>query len=307
MKNIGFLIDPLDKLKPGKDSSLLLMEAGKELGFNVSFFHPNSVRAEGNTLYASIYHDGKETPSDADLNDFDFIFLREEPPVDKDYFEMACLFTTLDHPVLINHPLALQSISEKLAVHLFAEFAPTALSGRRLMDILPFLKTHKKIILKPIGHFGSAGVLKLDIADKNHEALILEVTQNETCLVHCQKFLDSVTQGDKRVFIIHSQPHGAFYSMPKEGDFRGSSTFGATFKPAEISPREKEASLAIGDYLLNVGVYFAGLDFVGEQLTEVNVTCPGGIWNMNHVYGIRYEIDCLKALLAPWIPRLDKM
>ncbi|MDP3979806.1 MAG: hypothetical protein Q8Q33_00170 [Chlamydiota bacterium] len=302
-RKIGFVIDPIENLNPQKDSSILLMNAACSLGYTVFWSSAASVFAKTDTVFGiwTPYSKSSIQSQVMAFDDLDIIFLREEPPLDKDYIELTYLYELTKKCVLINPADALRNASEKLYTLHFKQDIPSQLVSRNTDLLHQFVLENQIAILKPIGLFGSQNVLRLSHEDPDLIKKIQEATKQEKELVVCQQFLPDVRKGDRRIFLVHGEVMGSFDSIPAEGDFRGNSHYGARFAPAKASTRELEIIQNIKPAIMEDRLYFVGLDFVQQCLTEVNVSCVGGIWNMNHVYDMRFELALLKALLDPFI------
>jgi len=303
MLSIGFVMDPLEKLNPKKDSTILMMRATTRMGHAAWWCIADSVHAKDGHVYGRWNRWESDEARTFDFDELDFVFLREEPPVDIDFIHLTYLYELAKRPVFINTPRSLRDASEKMSPLWFPECMPRHVVSRSAEDILAFVDEVGAAVCKPLGWFGSKGVFKLVKGQTDAAERVREGTGDGKDVLMVQEFLPGVARGDRRIFLFHGEVHGSFDSIPAVDDFRGNSGFGATWGPSEPSPRELEICAAIAPRLVEAGVYFAGVDFVDELITEINVTCPAGFWNMNDLYGGRYEDRALQALLDPFLSR----
>lgn len=301
MKKIAFLIDPIESLNPNKDSTLYLMNASLKKGFSTYWADINTVKTRKNLVSAQFINYSTQMITDQSFNDFDIIFLREEPPINDDFYQLTYLYELAKHPVYINPISVLRDISEKLYPLNFPNFIPDQIITRKVDDILFFLKEKKEIILKPVGLFGSQGVFKVSLDTPNYEEIIIDNLIKRNDLFVIQEFLSNVSKGDKRIFIVRNEILGSFISKPARNDFRGSSVYGATFEPSEITTKENKICQQLMEQFKKDHIIFAGVDMVDEKITEINVTCVGGIWNMNSVYKIEFESVLFDKLIHPYL------
>lgn len=300
---IGFVIDPIERLNLEKDSSILLMNAALRNNYDVFWCETPDIHATAGQVWGlwQQYLSSTSQKKHQNFNEFDFIFLREEPPIDQDFINLTYLYDLAQKPIFINPPQALRNVSEKLYPLRFYEYIPDQLITRHNQKILEYLEQHTKLVLKPIGLFGAKGVNCIQKNQQNTMETINQLTQNESNLVVCQKFLPEVYDGDKRIFMIHGEIAGAFTTIPQNEDFRADDSFGAVSMESTITDQEMALCHAIQPKLKEDHLYFIGLDVIGGLITELNVTCVAGIWHMNQIYGISYEDQVLRALLKPFI------
>lgn len=300
MASIGFIMDPVERLNAKKDSTIMLMHASLRAGHEAWWCAADSVHVRDGRAHGQWQRWESDETRPMDLDAMDFIFLREEPPVDIDFIHLTYLYEMAKRPIFINTPRALRDASEKLSPLWFPDFMPRHVVSRSSEPILAFLDEVGAVVCKPLGWFGSKGVFKLERGQADAGTKLAEATGHGKDVLMVQEFLPGVARGDRRIFLFHGKIHGSFDTVPAAGDFRGNSGFGATWQGAEPTAREREICEEIGPRLVEAGVFFAGVDFVEERVTEINVTCPAGFWNMNQIYGEGYEDKALAALLAPF-------
>ena len=304
MKKCCFLLDPLEKLKPYKDSSIALMLEAQNRGIEVyaAAFHALSIedgRVRVHAQKVALAEDaashktvGPETftlsPfSDAPLEDFGALFIRKDPPFDSDYFSLTLIASTHNAPIVyVNDPRGLREISEKLVATRFPEYTPSTLVTYSLEAAHAFADNHGAVVMKP-AYFGAGdGVKRSAVSDADFETIFQEVLDTRpTGPVIVQEFLPEVEKGDTRVMLINGKVEGAVGRKPAEGEFRANIAAGGSEVAAELTPRQREICDAIGPYLVQHGIRFAGVDFIGDYLIEINVTSPTLIQELKRVGG----------------------
>ncbi|HXZ00640.1 MAG TPA: glutathione synthase, partial [Stellaceae bacterium] len=237
-----------------------------------------------------------------DLDGVDVILMRQDPPFDMSYITATHLLEHVREDVLVvNDPVHVRNAPDKLfATHFDGLMPPTLITADR-DEILAFRREHGEIILKPLFGNGGAGVFHLPPADDNLNALLELFTQLYREPIIVQRYLPEVRQGDKRIILIEGEPVGAMLRVPPPGEARANLHVGAQPMKATITAREREICAAIGETLREQGMIFVGIDVIGNYLTEVNVTSPTGIQEINRFDGTRLEAgiwDAIEARLA---------
>jgi glutathione synthase len=286
---IVFLMDPLTRVNPEKDTTFAFIEAAQARGHESlhALIHDLGVRA-GRTFarVRSVTIHAEEprirlgdTLTEISLDAVDVVFIRKDPPFDRAYSYATLL---LEHarggPLVVNDPRGLRDANEKLYALNFKEWMPETIVTSDRDTILSFLDTvGGRAVIKPLDGAGGVGVLTLFKDDKNARAIIDVLTHEGQRLAMVQAFLPSVTAGDKRILLLEGEPLGAILRVPRADDIRSNIHVGGTVVPTELTPRERELVAAIAPRLIQDGLFFVGLDVIGEHLTEVNVTSPTGI------------------------------
>jgi glutathione synthase len=222
-----------------------------------------------------------------DLASVDVVWLRQDPP-----FDMAYITTThlleLIHPrtLVVNDPFWVRNSPEKLLVLRFPDLTPPTMIARDLATIRDFKARHGDVILKPLYGNGGAGVFRLDPNDRNLAALheLFTGFSREPLIV--QKFLPAVARGDKRVILVDGEPVGAINRVPQAGETRSNMHVGGRPEPVGLTARDREICAVIGPVLREKGQVFVGIDVIGDWLTEINVTSPTGIQELERFDGV---------------------
>ncbi len=237
--------------------------------------------------------------AEVDLADFDVVWLRQDPP-----FDMAYITTThlLDfvHPrtLVVNDPFWVRNCPEKLLVLQFQDLTPPTLVSRDLAAIRAFKAAHGDVILKPLYGNGGAGVFRLDANDRNLSSLYELFTGFSREPLIVQKYLPDVAKGDKRVILVDGEVVGAINRVPQPGETRSNLHVGGRAEPVALTDRDREICAVIGPTLREKGQVFVGIDVIGDWLTEINVTSPTGIQELERFDGINAAAAIWEAIEA---------
>ena len=213
-----------------------------------------------------------------DLSEFCVIWLRQDPPFDMGYITNTHLLDLVAKETLIlNNPFWVRNLPEKLLVLEFPDLIPDTVISRDLEEIKEFKREFKDIIVKPLYGNGGAGIFRLKEDDKNLTSLHELFSNMSSEPLIAQAFLPDVRNGDKRIILVDGSPVGAINRVPKAGEIRSNMHVGGKAEPAKLSQRDREICSAIGPTLKSKGQVFVGIDVIGEYLTEINVTSPTGI------------------------------
>ena len=237
-----------------------------------------------------------------DINEFDAVIFRPDPPVDLDYINATYIIDFATNPVKINNTQAIRDFNEKLHAVNFIEFMPPNLVSASIFDIESFLKEHKEIILKPLNRCFGSGVMYLYDGDPNTRSIINSLTNNGTSVVMVQKYIPAVKQGDKRVLILGEEVlDECIMKLPSSDDFKFNTHDDNYIRKAVLTQQEKENFKIVAKKLNALGIYMAGLDVIDGQIIEVNVTSPCYfIKEINNYFGTNLEIkiiDYLESLI----------
>ena len=301
-----FIIDPIESLNKIKDSSLLLMKECLRRNIEVHFSEINQFSIyEGNVNIHSqkiISLEKGIKYQDTKLNLSSFfkkIFIRKDPPFDDDYLNLTYL---LDHAVkegtdVINNPSSIRNHNEKLSILNFQEIIPPTIVTSNASDVVNFLKIHEKIVLKPINGMAGNGIFVIDELDKNINSILETSTVNDTKVMMAQKYIPDITEGDKRIIIIKGEPLPfCLARIPDGKDFRANLAKGGTGITKKLTPDDINIVNVIKKYLVKSKLDFVGIDVIGKYLTEINVTSPTclvEIENQTNFNSAEFIIDAL--------------
>jgi glutathione synthase len=286
--NLLFILDPLDGLKPGKDSSVAMMRAAAARGHALSVLMRDDLMLAGGVVSGTVRPltlnaDGRDwyrcgpCLSACPLADFDAVLMRQDPPFDTEYLYATHLLELAEAQGarVFNRPAALRDFNEKLAIARYPELAPPTLVTRRAEQIREFLAGQGDIILKPLDAMGGSSIFRLRNGDPNLNVIIETMTALGQRTVMAQRYLPEIAQGDKRILLIDGEPVPyALARIPREGETRGNLAAGGTGVAQALSDRDREIVQALGASLRDAGLFLAGLDVIGDWLTEINVTSP---------------------------------
>ncbi|MCS6781756.1 MAG: glutathione synthase [Gloeomargarita sp. SKYBB_i_bin120] len=301
---LAFVIDPLERLDPGHDSTVALMEAACQRGHEVWVTTIDQLSVQDGQTWAWLrpvqiqpvrlqqgryeipqpwYRLGE--PAHLALGEMTAVWMRKDPPVDTAYLWATYL---LDHvppgTLVLNRPSALREANEKMYALRFPHLLPPTLVTSQLTFIRKFLARYGPAVLKPLGGKAGEGILYLDPADRNVASLV-ELSTAGRLPVMVQMYLPEIRQGDKRVILLDGEPIGAVNRIPSGHDFRGNMAVGGQAVAAEITPRDREIAAHLRPALQAAGLYFVGIDIIGGYLTEINVTSPTGIREIDRLSG----------------------
>tara|TARA_R110000772_G_scaffold73216_8_gene160001 strand:- start:57451 stop:58389 length:939 start_codon:yes stop_codon:yes gene_type:complete len=237
--------------------------------------------------------------SRVDLADVDVVLMRQDPPFDMAYITATHLLEMV-HPktLVVNNPAEVRNAPEKLFVTRFAQFMPPTLIATNRRDILAFREEHKDIIVKPLYGNGGAGVFHITPGDENLNSLLEMFTEMFREPVIVQAYLKDVRQGDKRIILIDGAVAGAVNRVPAAGESRSNMHVGGKPLKSELTAREREICAALAPELKARGLIFVGIDVIGGYLTEINVTSPTGLQEINRFDGVSLESDIWDAIEA---------
>jgi glutathione synthase len=284
-KSILFIIDPIQDLNKEKDTSLLLMRTSIEIGHHVYFCSHTDISLKSNIPHGKI----KEIKSfnneklevvekQFNLNQLDVIFIRKDPPFNKDYLFLTISLGLLKKPKIINCPQALQSHNEKLSILNFPKLIPKTLVSSQLKDITQFIAKYKQVVCKPIDEMAGNKIFLLKKNDPNINVTLEVLTDNYSTLIMIQEYIPEIRKGDKRIIMVNGEPLlNGLLRIPKKSDFRGNLAKGGKAKIFKLSPSDINITQSIKPYLIEHNLNFVGIDVIGNYLTEINITSPTGL------------------------------
>lgn len=297
--HIGIVMDPIDGISPAKDSTLAMMLDCQARGYRVSMLQQGDLRLEAGRVLAdatdvTVFDDKTrwfETGNQQTLplGDFDVVLMRKDPPFDMEFIYTTYLLEQAQHEgcLVINRPSALRDLNEKMATAWFADLAPATLVTRSQSQLRRFLDTHGHIVVKPLDGMGGRSIFTLRRGDTNTNVVLETLTDYSNQFAMAQEFVPEISDGDKRVLIVDGEvvPY-MLARVPNAEDGRGNLVMGATADARELGPTERQIAERVGPWLRERGVLFAGLDVIGERLTEINVTSPTGIREIDRHFNI---------------------
>ena len=294
---VAFQMDHIHSVKIDADSSFRLAEEAQSRGHELFFYTPDKlawqsgrVTARGHALTVRRVqgnHADLGPEVEVDLAEWDVVWLRQDPPFDMGYITTTHILDMI-HPgtLVVNDPFWVRNYPEKLLVLQFPDLIPPTTIARDLETLKAFRAEHGTMILKPLYGNGGAGVFKLAADDGNLGSLheMFSAINREPLIA--QKFLPDVSAGDKRVILVNGEPVGAINRVPLKGETRSNMHVGGRAEKCDLSPRDREICAAIGPTLRDHGQIFVGIDVIGDYLTEINLTSPTGIQELERFDGV---------------------
>ncbi len=294
---IAFQMDPIGPIDIDADSTFRIAEEAQARGHQLFYYTPDKlaydrgqVVARGWPLTVQRIKGDHFRLGDAqvvDLADMDVVWLRQDPPFDMGYITTTHILDMV-HPetLVVNDPFWVRNYPEKLLVLQFPDLTPPTMIARDLATLRGFREAHGDVILKPLYGNGGAGVFKLAHADSNLASLHELFTGINREPLIMQQFLPAVSKGDKRIILVDGEPVGAINRVPAAGETRSNMHVGGRPEKVQLTDRDREICARIGPLLREKGQIFVGIDVIGDWLTEINVTSPTGIQELERFDGV---------------------
>jgi glutathione synthase len=308
---LAFVVDPLDRLKAYKDSSIAMMREARDRGHEIHALEAREMMVLEGSVQANVRalevldddHDWCRVTGEArqKLAAFDYVLMRKDPPFDQEYYYATLLLerAEADGAQVVNSPRALRDWNEKLAILRFPEFTPPTLVASDPAAVHAFIDAHSDVILKKLDGMGGTMIFRVASADPNRNVIVEALTDCGGRTIMAQRYIPEIAQGDKRVLVIDGEPFAhCLARIPKAGETRGNLAAGGRGVAQPLSPRDREIAQAVGVELVKAGIVFAGLDIIGDWLTEVNVTSPTCIVEIGEQTGENAAEELMDALGA---------
>ena len=304
---IAFQMDPIENVDINADSSFRIAEEAQFRGHELFYYTPDKLAFEEGHVTAKGHrvelrrelgnHVTLQPEEKIDLANCDVVWLRQDPPFDMGYITTTHILDMI-HPdtLVVNDPMWVRNFPEKLLVLQFPDLTPPTTIARDIETLKAFKDKHQDIILKPLYGNGGAGVFRLDAADRNMESLheLFSGINNEPLIA--QKFLPDVSSGDKRVILVNGEPVGAINRIPADGETRSNMHVGGRPEKVSLSDRDRKICAEIGPLLREKGQILVGIDVIGGSLTEINVTSPTGIQELERFDGVNVAEKIWQAI-----------
>ncbi len=293
------IMDPIANIKIAKDSSFAMLLAAQARGWTLHYAELNDLSlsdgiAQANSRMLSVCDDVSNWFEFGDaqqkaLTDFNVILMRKDPPFDMEYIYATYLLDQAAEQgcIVVNHPRALRNANEKLAATRFPDLCPPHCVTRDAEMLKRFIDTHGDVILKPLDGMGGSSIFRLRADDPNRSVVIETLTQHQTQFTMAQKFIPEIAAGDNRVLVIDGEavPY-VLARIPSQGETRGNLAAGGTGVPRKINDSERRIVNAVAPWLRENGILFAGLDVIGDYLTEINITSPTCIRELDKAFDL---------------------
>ena len=308
---LGVVMDPISGIKFHKDSTLAMLLAARKRGWQLYYMEQGELFLQDGRCYATrrqLEVRADETdwftlhaPQTAPLDDLDVILMRKDPPVDMEFMYTTFLLERAEASgvLVINKPAAIRNASEKLYTAWFQQCCPPTRVSRDQQLLKEFLNTHQDIILKPLNGMGGASVFRVRLDDPNVNVILETITDNGKETVMAQRYIPEIREGDKRILMIEGEPFPyALARIPAAGETRGNLAAGGTGKGVELTDNDYWICSQVGPSLREQGLLFVGLDVIGPYLTEINVTSPTCIRELDKLYNTDIASQVIDAIAA---------
>jgi len=305
---MGFVMDPLESIDVEADTTFVLMLEAQRRGHRVFYIDPADLGVESGRASATVVpvtlareqgrHAETGPPEHVALDDgFDVIFQRKDPPVDSDYVTATQILALCSRCLVLNRPQSILAANEKLYTLHFQDLMAETTVARRIPQLLDFMdELGGEMILKPLDGKGGEGIFLLRRGDRNLNSILEQSTGFETRWVMAQRYLPDVRKGDKRILLLDGEPIGAVLRVPPEHEVRSNLHVGGRPERAELDDTDLRIVETLRPALLRDGFFFVGIDVIGGFLTEVNVTSPTGVQEINRLEGRCLEAEVLDAV-----------
>jgi glutathione synthase len=296
---LGVVMDPIDRIKPAKDTTLAMLLEAQRRGYQLEYMTQADLWVLegrlGARLRALAVVDDPDRwfqlgpAREADASELDVVLMRKDPPFDMEYIYTTFLLERAEAAgvLVVNKPRALRDVNEKAYTMWFPELTPATLVTRSMQDMRRFVARHGAAVVKPLDGMGGRSIFVLREGDPNTGVILETLTDHDRRYAMIQRYVpEIVAGGDRRILLVDGEPfEHVLARIPAEGENRGNLAAGARGEGRDLSPREREICARVGPVLREQGILFAGLDVIGDQLTEINVTSPTGVRELDKLYG----------------------
>ncbi|MBI4522778.1 MAG: glutathione synthase [Deltaproteobacteria bacterium] len=298
---IGVVMDPIEKIDIDKDTTFVLMLEAQKRGHEVYYMRVGDLTVRNGMPQGQFHrvhvaraarHYRFEDRLSRPLQWFHVVLMRKDPPFDLNFFYATHLLSLVDDRecLVVNHPRGLREANEKLYALNFPELIPETLVSQNMARLKEFMDEQKgQMIIKPLDGCGGSGVFFVQAQDRNINALLEMATANGSKPIMAQQYIPEVRQGDKRIIVLNGEPLGAVMRVPRQDENRSNIHVGGRCVKTDLTPRDREICRVLSPHLNELGLYLVGLDVIGEYLTEVNVTSPTGIQEINALNNVHLE------------------
>lgn len=307
--NIGIVMDPIESIKPWKDSSFAMMLAAQKRGWDIHYMTQQDLFLRDGIAYASMTslhvtdaqqdwfeYGEKQT---APLHRLDAILMRLDPPFDMNYIYTTYLLERAEAMgcLIVNKPQSLRDANEKLYTAWFPQCCPTTLVSSNQQQLRDFISEYNDVIVKPLEGMGGHSIFRVKENDPNLSVILETMTQHGQQLIMAQQFIPEITAGDKRILLVDGIPADyALARIPAEGETRGNLAAGASAVPVALTARDRWICEQVAPTLQEKGLLFVGLDVIGEYITEINVTSPTCIRELDAAHGLDIAGDLMDVI-----------
>jgi glutathione synthase len=302
-------MDPIESIKTYKDSSFAMLLAAQARGWSINYLQQRDLSLRDGRCHARMQRIRVQDDASAwfeildeviaPLDTMDVVMMRKDPPFDMEYIYTTYLLEQAESQgsLVVNRPASLRDANEKLFTAFFPQCCPPTLVSRRADELKKFSREQEDIILKPLGGMGGASVFHARLNDPNLSVIIETLTQHGTEYTMAQRFIPEISAGDKRILMVDGEPVPyALARIPAAGETRGNLAAGGRGEGIPLSQRDRWIADQVGPELKRRGILFAGLDVIGDYLTEINVTSPTCIRELDKQFGLDIAGDLMDCI-----------
>ncbi|WP_263143153.1 glutathione synthase [Pseudomonas sp. RIT-PI-AD] len=306
---LGIVMDPIARIAFKKDSSLAMLLAAQARGWSLFYMEPQDIyqkagEARGRMRALRVFEDAGhwfelEAEVDAPLHDLDVILMRKDPPFDNEFVYATYLLEQAEQAgvLVVNRPRSLRDCNEKFFATQFTQCTPPTLVSRRADILREFAEEQRDIILKPLDGMGGSSIFRHRAGDPNLSVILETLTAHGTQQIMAQRYLPAIKDGDKRILMIDGEPVPyCLARIPAAGETRGNLAAGGRGEARPLSERDRWIAAQVGPALRERGLLFVGLDVIGEHLTEINVTSPTCIREIDRAFDTRIGERLMDAI-----------
>lgn len=297
---IAIQMDPLEKINPKEDSTFVIAQEAQRRGYKLFHYSPKDISLKNNTIiakgcYFKIINQGKkffkkQKKISINLNQFHCVLVRQDPPFNMEYITATYFLEMLNQKVLVvNNPTEIRNNPEKLSMFNFKNLIPDTLISGDLTEIQNFIKKYKYTILKPLYGNGGEGIEKVTKGSLKNKTIIQRMIKKYKGAIIAQKFIKEISQGDRRIILIDGEYVGSVARIPKKGSIKANFHAGGSAQRSGLVFKDRKICSKLKPYLKKKGLFFTGIDAIGNYLTEINVTSPTGMQEINRLNNTRLE------------------
>ena len=297
---IAIQMDPLEKINPKEDSTFVIAQEAQRRGYKLFHYSPKDISLKNNTIiakgcYFKIINQGKkffkkQKKISINLNQFHCVLVRQDPPFNMEYITATYFLEMLNQKVLVvNNPTEIRNNPEKLSMFNFKNLIPDTLISGDLNEIQNFIKKYKFTILKPLYGNGGEGIEKVTKGSLKNKTIIQRMIKKYKGAIIAQKFIKEISQGDRRIILIDGEYVGSVARIPKKGSIKANFHAGGSAQRSGLVFKDRKICSKLKPYLKKKGLFFTGIDAIGNYLTEINVTSPTGMQEINRLNNTRLE------------------
>jgi len=308
---VGMVMDPIEAITPYKDSSLAMLLEAERRGAEIHYFQQQDLKIVGGTAFGRSHtlrvRDDDERwfelgdSNEVELGELDVILMRKDPPFDMEYVYTTYILDRAQEAgaLVVNDPQALRNMNEKAYTAWFPECTPLTLITRSMSEMKAFLADNERVVVKPLDGMGGRSIFVVHRSDNNANVIFETLTDHGQRFAMAQVFIPQISAGDKRILLINGEavPH-ALARIPPDDDYRGNLVMGAKGVGQDLSDADRAICDQVGPVLRDNGVLFAGIDVIGDYLTEVNVTSPTGIRELDKRFNLNIAGQLFDAIVA---------